>query len=152
MNKAISYILIFFSFTTAFECSFSQKPTEEQQAIEMLKQFYIAQSTIKSTPQNIGKMDSLQKMYCSKKLQKKLKEQFQLTGLDHDLLTNDFGIDSLGLKKLSISKDPKQNNNYIVSYTILDDVVPNLTKKEIKVIINVTVQKEDGMLKVDDIK
>ncbi len=152
MNKAISYILIFISFTTAFECSYSQKPTEEQQAIEMLKQFYFAQSAIKSTPQNIGKIDSLQKMYCSKKLQKKLKEQFQLTGLDHDLLTNDFGIDSLGIKTLSISKDLKHNNNYIVSYTILDDVVPNLSKKEIKVIINVTVQKEDGMLKVDDIK
>lgn len=152
MNKAISYILVFFSFTTALECSYSQKPTEEQQAIEMLKQFYIAQSAIKSTPQNIGKMDSLQKMYCSKKLQKKIKEQFQLTGLDHDLLTNDFGIDSLGIKTISITKDLTQNNNYIVSYTILDDVVPNLSKKEIKVIINVTVQKEDGKLKVDDIK
>jgi len=152
MNKATIYLLIFISFTTAFKCSYSQKSTEEQQGIEMLKQFYIAQSGIKSTPQNIGKIDSLQRIYCSMKLQKKLKEQFQLTGLDHDLLTNDYGIDSLGIKTLSIVKDLKQTNNYIVSYTILDDVVPNLSKKEIKVIINVTIKKENGLIKVDDIK
>ncbi|MFT3740958.1 MAG: hypothetical protein QM786_19585 [Breznakibacter sp.] len=152
MNNAINYLLIFVLFVSAFGCCYSQKPTEEQQVTEMLRQFYIAQSAIKSTPNDIGKMDSLQKLYCSKKLQKKLREQFQLTGLDHDLLTNDYGIDSLGVKTLSISKDSKQNNGYIVSYTILDDVVPNLSKKEIKVIINVTIQKEDDMLKVDDIK
>ncbi len=152
MNKAINYLLIFISLASSSGCNYSQKPAEEQQATEMLRHFYIAQNSIKSIPHDIGKMDSLQKIYCSKKLQKKLKEQFQLTGLDHDLLTNDYGIDSLGVKTLSISKDPEKNNNYIVSYTILDDVVPNLSKKEIKVIINVTILKEDGVFKVDDIK
>lgn len=152
MNKGINYFLFFVLFVTAYECGYSQNVPEDQQAIEMLRQFYIAQSSIKFTPQNISKIDSLQKEYCSKKLQEKLRKQFQLTGLDHDLLTNDYGIDSLGIKTLLISKDPKQNNNYIVTYTILDDVVPGVSKKEIKVIINVTVQKENGKIKVDAIK
>ena len=152
MNKSINYLLILISFVTAFECSYSQNNTEDQQALVMLKEFYIAQNKINFTLRDIGKMDSLQKKYCTKKLQEKLKKQFQLTGLDHDLLTNDYGIDSLGIKTLTISKDPNQINNYIINYTILDDVVPKVSKKEIKVLINVTVKKENHILKVDDIK
>lgn len=152
MNKSVNYLLISILFATVFECSYSQNTSEDQHAIKMLREFYIAQSKIKSTPQDIGKMDSLQKRYCSKKLQRKLNEQFQLTGLDHDLLTNDYGIDSLGIATLSISKDPDRNNNYTISYTILDDIVPNVSKKEIRVTINVTVIRENNILKVDTVR
>jgi hypothetical protein len=152
MNKWICYSLICILFGLAIKCTYSQIDYGDQRAIEMLRNFYIAQSTIISFPQDIVKMDSLQMEYCSKKLQEKIKEQFQLTGYDHDLLTNDYGIDSLGAQTLSISKKAKRNNTFIVSYTILDDIVPGVSRKEIKVIFDVTVTMEDGILKVDSIK
>ena len=34
-----------------------------------------------------------------------------------------------------------KKNNYIVTYTIFDDVVPDVSKEEVKEIINVIVQK-----------
>ncbi len=147
----VNYLLVLVSFTTAIERSYSQSASKGTQAIEMLREFYIAQSKINLTIQDIGKKDSLQKKYCSRKLQEKLKEQFNLTGLDHDLLTKDYGIDSLGLKTLKITKDPKQRNCYDISYSIYDDVIPNITKKEIKVEIKVAVKKENHILKVDNI-
>ena len=150
MNKANNFLLILISFITCFGYCYSQNISEDQKAIEMLREFYFIQSTIKSTPQNIDKMDSLQKKYCTVKLQKKMIEQFNLTGLDHDLLTNDYGIDSLGIKTLSISKEPK-HNNFVVSYIIWDDVVPNVSRKKVKVILKVTVRREDGFLKLDSI-
>lgn len=148
MRTGIIYSLLCILFVTTFEYSYAQNASEDQQAIEMLNLFYTAYSPVKFTLQGWSKMDSLQRRYCTKRLSKKLK----LLKIESDLLTNDFGIDSLGLKTLSISKYQKAQNIYTVSYTILDDVIPNVCKKEVKVIINVTVQKENGIFKIDDIK
>jgi hypothetical protein len=143
--------LLFLLFITIFNNSCAQENSEEHSAIELVKMFYTARSTIHFTLSDLGKIESLQNKYCTKKLLKRLNENFQLTGLDHDLLTKDYGIDSLGLKTLTVLKDQAQGNVYVVAYTILDDA-PDLSKVEVNVTLYVTVKKEEGSLKIDDIK
>jgi hypothetical protein len=143
-------------FMATFEFSYAQNNSDDKQAIKMIKEFYVEyykvwENTPTSVPANVlhEKIDSFAQKYCTKEARNKAKERF---AYGQDFLTKDYGIDSLGLKTLSISKDIKEKNSYIVSYTILDDVVPNVCKKEVKVIINAIVQKEKGILKIDDIK
>jgi len=128
---------------------------EDKQIIEMLKEYYTAHYaiwSIKPTPPSDVldmKLDSLQDKYCTLNLRSKSKDQ-----LNHwqDLLTNDYGIDSLGIKTMSISKDTDKKNVYIVSYTTLNDLVPNTSKTEVKVILRLTIVNEKGALKMDNIE
>jgi hypothetical protein len=118
----------------------------------MLKEYYSARSTLRLTILDQDKLDSLQNRYCTKKLIKKINKICNESGLEPDILTKDYGIDSLGFKTLTISKDSIRENVYFVSYSILAEVVPNICKKEIKVIIPITVKKENGIIKMDEIE
>jgi len=59
---------------------------------------------------------------------------------------------TLGLKTLTIEKDQRSNNEFIISYNIVADLVPNVVKKEINATIYMIVIKEEGQYKIDDIK
>lgn len=121
----------------------------------MLKEYYFAHNAIwliKPIPPSYVldmKLDSLQEKYCTLKLRSKSKDQLKY---GQDLLTNDYGIDSIGIKTLSISKEPGKKNVYIVSYTTLSDLVPNISKKEVKVVIHLTIVQENGVLKIDNVE
>lgn len=144
-------IILFLLASTLCNCC-TQAISDDDQAKIMLKEFFGARSTIKFTIKDQDKINSLYKQYCSKKLQKRLNELHLQFGLEHDFLTNDFGIDSLGLKTLTIEKDQRSNNEFIISYNIVADLVPNVVKKEINATIYMIVIKEEGQYKIDDIK
>jgi len=130
---------------------YSQSNPADEDATQMLKSFYTMRSTIKYIVKDIPKIDSLQKKYCTINLQKKLKEEYKANGLDHDLLTNDNGIDPKALNTISISKAPGKINRYIVSY--INHTIDANNKPIIeKVVSHVIVVKEDGRFKIASVQ
>jgi len=128
---------------------------DDKQIAKMLNDYYTAHNAIWSTkpilPSNVldMKLDSLQEKYCTLNLQIKSKNQLKY---GQDLLTNDYGIDSLGIKTLSISNDTGKKNVYIVSYSTLNDLVPCISKQQVKVILHLTIVKENGVFKINSIE
>jgi len=50
-----------------------------------------------------------------------LQKQFEIHGLDHDIFTNDYGIDDEALKTLGIKKENSKKDCYIVTYVDTSD-------------------------------
>ena len=126
-------------------CSQYRQNTDEQ-AMRMLKEFYTGYNTIWSTANGntlIKKLDSLQSRYCTVSYRKELKKEFKKVGLDHDELINDDYTDVAHLYTLKINKNAKKAGDYVVSYTVFSKDVSN-KPTQIKIVINVTVAKENG--------
>jgi hypothetical protein len=122
----------------------------DKQAMQMLKEFYVAYNTVWSTdkyPRLQKKLDSLQRKYCTIWLRKQLKELSKGEGADHDLLINDEFTDVPHLKTLKIIKDVSKPNAYIVSY-VDHTMSPAYKPIDKTVIIHVTVAKENGSYKI----
>jgi len=151
-------IFLVFLFVTSALVSEAQNSPSDEQAMQMLKAFYIAYNTAWATTKLktdqdahtfIKKLDSLQTKYCTTKLKKELKELFKKEGLDHDLLINDEYTDVTHLKTLKIVKDPSKANMYTVSY-IDHTLSPAYKPIDKTVTVNVTVAKENGTYKIAD--
>jgi len=142
--KKLSLILLFVA--GAF-LSKAQNNVADAQAIQMLKEFYIAYnsewiSTVNPYPLQ-KKLDSLRRKYCTIQLRNKLKKM----DLDHDELINDQYTDIKHLKTLTVIKDPIKTNGYIVSY-IAPTFDPTNKPVEEKIVIHVMVAKENGGFKI----
>jgi hypothetical protein len=135
----------------------AQSQNENEQIISMLKEFYIAYNSVWENattykPEEFeNKVFLLQQKYCSNKLQSEIEKYYETYKLEHDLLTNDFGgTDSEKLKStLTIVKDTTKENSYVVSYII--EIKAPSTPREEKNVIHLTVVKEDGSYKIDEV-
>ena len=131
-------------------CTQTQNNISDKQEVQMLKDFYTAYSSVMFTVKDIHKIESLQKKYCTIRLRRELRKEIEVAGLDHDLLTNDYGINVKALNTMSVTKDSVKINSFIVSY-----VLPTLSASykliEAKVVIHVIVVKEEGSFKIDSV-
>ncbi|WP_426669705.1 hypothetical protein ACPPVU_00390 [Mucilaginibacter sp. McL0603] len=127
----------------------AQNEVESKQAIQIIKEFYIAYNTAWSA--NIApkvldqKLDSLKMKYCAITLMICLKGD-----LDHDVLINDQYTDVRHLKTLIVSKAPTKGNSYIVSY-IAPTTNPSNKPIEEKVVIYLTVMKGARGIVIDSV-
>lgn len=130
------------------------KQNMDDQAINMLKEFYTAYNTAWATTSGkilVKKLDSLKRRYCAVAYQKELKEEFKRVGLDHDELINDVATDVDHLNTLKVIKDPKKANEYIVSYMVFGKDVSNNPLQE-KIVMHALIVKENGIYKIAAIK
>jgi hypothetical protein len=146
----ITYVMFIFTFS----CGQVQNNSSNNEAEKMIREFYtaynIAWSRVPTPEILVRNLDSLQRIYCSENLRKKLKKQFDAEGLDHDLLTNDQAADVNYLEKLTIKKDSANANTYIISY--VEDYTSPSNKKEFKMaIIHLSVVKEKETYKIDNV-
>jgi hypothetical protein len=127
----------------------AQGEVESKQAIQMIKEFYIAYNTAWSanvTPKVLDqKLDELKMKYCAITLIIDLKGD-----LNHDILINDQYTDVQHLKTLTVSKDETKVNAYIVSY-IAPTTSPSDKPIEEKVVIHLTVMKGARGIVIDSV-
>lgn len=154
MKNILHFITINLAFMVNVGCAQSQN--EDEKIISMLKEFYIAYNSVWEDATTYkreefeNKIFSLQQKYCSNKLQSEIRKYYKIYRLEHDLLTNDFGTDKETLKStLSIVRDSTKENSYVVSYVINIDY-PSKPRKE-KNVIHLTVIKEEGVYKIDEV-
>lgn len=131
---------------------FGQSFVKKQEPIEVLREFYTARSTLKCTMQDMDSLNILKENFCTKDFYKRIQDIENKSGIGPDILTKDYGIDSLGVKTLSVVKDFERENTYIVSYSVMDDVIPNLINNKVKVVIYVMVKNENGVFKIDNVE
>ena len=123
-------------------------------AVIMLKNFYQAYTTAWCTVTGnvlIKKLDSLQSKYCTIAYHRELKKEFKEVGLDHDELVNDAATDVGHLNTLTVVKNPKRANEYIVSYMVFGKDVSNDPLTE-KIIMHIVVMQEGGNYKIAAVK
>jgi hypothetical protein len=117
----------------------AQNEIDSKQAIQIIKQFYIAYNTAWSanvTSKELDdKLSELKYKYCAVTLWAELEGD-----LDHDILINDQYTDVPHLKTLTVSKNPKEINSYRVTY-IAPTTDPFNKPIEEKVVINLSVMK-----------
>jgi hypothetical protein len=148
------FLKLFFMISVIHAECYAQGNINDKKAIAMLKEFYVAhqniESTIRSAPPKVyvGKVDSLQKKYCTLALRNKAKKYTE-NGID--FLTNDKGIDSGSFKTMTIVRDPTNENNYLVCYDVLDVNYPK-TPVKLHIVLHVGVLNESGHYKVASVK
>ena len=150
--KNILYVFVLaVMFTANISCA--QSLNEEKQIISMLREFYTAHTTIwesflaLSPDEFENKLDSLQEIYCTKRVRIESKKYRKL---GHDLLTNDFGTSIEKLKStLKIVRDTTKENTYIVSY-VIEIGYPSKPREE-EHFIHLVVIKENDSYKIDEI-
>ena len=143
--KKLIFVLLFMASAVVAK---AQNDAEEKQAVQMLKEFYIAYNAAWSTAHHgipIKKLDSLQRKYCTKKMRDEVKE----FGLDHDSV---IGVDNLyaeHLKTVTVIKDSAKTNAYMVSYSYHTTFGSQST--DTKVVLHVTFVKEGVNFKIDSV-
>lgn len=151
MKRKLIFIIANILLLSNISCISAQD--EEKQVSSMLVEFYVAYNTVSA---NCGldilktKLDSLQQKYCTQKFIKELKKFYEIHGLDHDILINDVYTEDIESLKISVSKDNTRKNAYYVSYIAVVTGMGNRKTNE-KVQIHVTVVKEDGNYKIDNV-
>jgi hypothetical protein len=142
-------IILFLTFSS---CVYSQ--SHEKQVEDMLLQFYTAHQKVweKKNPSTVlNELDSLYQVYCTTNLSLELNKLFQEQGLDHDIFTNDYGMDEESLETLAIAKDSSRDHAYLVSYSVNSEDPSNKPLK-IEVIIHLSVTKENGNFKISEVR
>jgi hypothetical protein len=128
----------------------AQEKVDSKQAIQMIKEFYIAYNTAWSanvTPKVLDqKLDELKMKYCAITLMIDLKGD-----IDHDVLINDQYTDPQHLKTLTVLKNEAKSNAYIVSYIAPTTNPSNKTIEE-KVVIHLTVMKGNRGIVIDSVE
>ena len=151
MNKLRFYLASLFILGCVW-CIQSQN--HDEQVLKMLNEFYVAHinawNKTKDPNLLIRKLDSLQQIYCSESLKVGLKKQFKISGLDHDIFTNDYSTDFESLKSLLITKNPTKSNCFIVTYNVntFDPTGKSIKKK---VVVNLNVVLENGGYKIQNV-
>lgn len=125
-------------------CVYGQTSSDDKQVLGMLKTFYTEYMTTvsKDDPRvSLKKTQFLQKKYCTLKLLKRVPALSDQIDADPFLKAQDSSVDCL--KTLTIKKDAKVLNQYIVSYV---DVY-----SQTKFVIFLTVIKENNIFKISSI-
>lgn len=135
--------ILFFALSIVFfsnwSCARAQDSSSDKQILTMLKEFYTNYITEVSNGAEPKKILSLQKKYCTSDLLKKIPKLIEQSDSDPFLKAQDSNTEFL--KTLSIRKDLKKSNMYIVSY-IADK----------KIIINLEVINENGTFKIAEVR
>ena len=148
MMKTIIYLFMnCIALLSNYNYAYTQNFVANKQALQMLKEFYSARSTVKFIVKDSARWDSIQKKYCTQKLIKKAKEWYDD---GHDLFTNDWGIDIESLKTMTILKDSTKENTYAVLYIVNFQVSPNKREKK-KVTLHVGVVEESENYKITSV-
>ncbi|MBS1520721.1 MAG: hypothetical protein JST50_06995 [Bacteroidetes bacterium] len=125
--KASKIFLVLFILSVCTYCI--AQGTRNDKQVTMLKEFYAsycklwAAKPLPPPKEFYKKLDSLQKVYCSQKIRKEAKDWFDDDG--HDLYTNDWGIKPSDVKLMTVVKDVKKPNGYILNYTTLFHEAPS---------------------------
>lgn len=145
------FIVFCMTFSFCCTCANAQNGTNNE-IVSFLSEFYSEYSNVRHRVENIPTLDSLQEKYCSKKFNLRLKKNFENSGLDHDLLTADWGIRQEYLSTLKITQAPTSIDSYLVSYIIEDFPVSFTETAPYLIELKVTVVKEDEGYKIDGVE
>jgi membrane carboxypeptidase/penicillin-binding protein len=135
--------------------NFAAAQSDDKLIVSMLREFYTAYNNAWSNTSGynlVKKLDSLQQKYCSHSLKNKLKENYKLHGLDHDILINNYYADAELLRTLTIKKALNKTDSYIISYVANSEDPFDSNENKITVILLVTVVKESGVYKINSVK
>jgi hypothetical protein len=121
-------------------CGQAQTKSSDEQAIKILNEFY-SNYIIENSKSQIDQktINSLKSKYCTSRLLNKIK----IEDLDYDPFLNAQDCDAEWLKTLTITRDSRKPNFYIISF------VDNLSNK--KNYIRLSVIKEKDTYKIDTI-
>jgi len=146
---------IFSIIILCFNIYCSQTKNNEKQIIQMLSNFYTAYNKAWSSNLDseslIKELKVLQEKNCTEKLRNKLNTLFKNHGLDHDIMINDIYTDMQLIKTMSINKDPKTENGYVVTYNAKTED-PYNKEKIVEVNIHITVLKENDHYLIDSVQ
>lgn len=125
----------------------------EQDANEVIKQLFYENGEIWNGTENTemlsGKLIPMYKKYCSQKFFRELNDELKRMGVDHDLITCDYGFSKESIETFSI--EPLKKGKYRVTYNVvMDDYLGGKVKTH--AILMVTIIKEDNTLKVMNIE
>ena len=150
MKNILYVFVVVVMFTANISCA--QSPNEDKQIISMLKEFYTAHTTVWESMLNLSpvefnnKLDSLQEIYCTKRLRIESKKYHKL---GFDLLSNNFITTIEKLKStLKIVRDATKENIYVVSY-VIEIGYPSKPREE-EHFIHLVVIKENDSYKIDE--
>jgi len=138
-GKFITFIIPIMMFSNGF-CQAQSSGSSDKQIVELLKAFYVNYITENAKmPVNLKSVEAIKKKYCTARFISKIEKK----ELDYDVILNAQDCDLEWLKTLSVTKDSKRLNTYVVSY------VDNYSKKMNS--ISLVVVSEKGEFKVNSI-
>jgi hypothetical protein len=117
----------------------------------LIKEFYVSYGSLDYSIENHKKIDSLQKIYCTNKLNDKLFDIFNNSGMDYDIITNDELLNIESLKTLNVKVKDIKSGLYTVSFTTISYPISPTEPIEKKVSFDVKVLIDNGVLKIDEI-
>jgi len=103
--------IIFFSSPNSAQ---AQKDSSDKQVVAMLKDFYTSYMTAFSDGADENKFAAIQKKYCTAALLKRVPKLAEQWDSDPFLKAQDSNVEYL--KTLTVKKDLKKRDSYIVSY------------------------------------
>jgi len=128
MTMKTKLSILFFALSIVFFSNLSfaraQSNSSDKQVLTMLKEFYTNYITVVSNGAEPKMILSLQKKYCTSDLLKKIPKLIEQSDSDPFLKAQDSNTEFL--KTLSIRKDLKKSNTYIVSYIADKKITINL--------------------------
>jgi hypothetical protein len=154
INMKRIYLILLIGFFT-LSIIHAQSPSDDQQAIAMLRKFYISYDSAWVNIENPvtlkTKLLSLQQSHCSTTLQNKINVYYTMYGLDHDLILNDIVTDaSTFLNTLNVIKDTTQEYTYKVSFVSNINDPGDSSQRNIS--LRVSLVKENNLFKINNIE
>lgn len=149
LSKKAKSLITFFPVLVAIiicsGCIHLQQAPSEEKSLVMLKNFYTEylNEVASSNPISLSahKLDSLKNIYCTEALLIKIPNLIAQSDTDPFIKAQDSNRGNA--KTLSVKKEARKENTYIVSYV---DEYDKLTKA-----IHVTVIQEEGIIKISSI-
>lgn len=145
--KILLSFIVYTIFTISCSCGQIQNNSTENEAIKMLREFYLNYFTAFTElpiDSSQNKLETLQKKYCTVGFYEKIPNLIEQTGNDIFLKAQDSDIKYMNT--LVISKGTK-NNEYVVSY-----IAEDAPEKKNTIIIHLTLVKEGSNYKISSIR
>ena len=103
---------------------YSNKEDINQDGEKFITSFYQLYVSIPYDIDNFGDIDSLRKFNCTPDFYSKLKKEFDISGLDHDYITNDELMDNHSIETMEVKR--LDNNMFLVVFETQNDDTSNL--------------------------
>jgi hypothetical protein len=149
MKKIYYFFIAGVVFLSGMDRANAQNNSSDKAAIQMLKTCYKEFNATCATVRGNSlhkKLDSLQQRYCTDLLIGKIKSM----GPEYDLLGYNPYTDIEHLKTLTVTKDPAQEDAYVVSY--IEHSTEASKAVDSKIVIHVNVLEESDGLKIASIR